>query len=158
MSRRSLADSALVSRVLGIEVRAGVAVSDPALVPLQRRELVARCAVCAAGFVLAAFWGTLLPLALSGLSGWDHFARRRRSVLAATENGLHLISIRGQKAELVRDWKVDVEARLILHADRPEVPLELPQWVGVVYGADIERAEQTIRAGGGELVRVIRSD
>ena len=95
---------------------------------------------------------------MSGLSGWDHFARRRRSVLAATENGLHLISIRGQKAELVRDWKVDVEARLILHADRPEVPLELPQWVGVVYGADIERAEQTIRAGGGEPVRVIRSD
>ena len=117
MSRRSLADSALLSRVLGTEVRAGVTVSDPCLVPAQRRELVARCALCAVGFVLASLWGTLLPLAISVLAGWDHFARRRRSVLAATATGLHLISVRGQRAELVRNWEVDVEARLILHTD-----------------------------------------
>ena len=73
MSRRSLADTALLSRVLGTEIRAAVAVGDPDLLPLQRRELVARCAVCAAGFVLASLWGTLLPLAISVLSGWDHF-------------------------------------------------------------------------------------
>jgi len=158
MSRRSLADSALLSRVLGTEVRAGVTVSDPCLVPAQRRELVARCALCAVGFVLASLWGTLLPLAISVLAGWDHFARRRRSVLAATATGLHLISVRGQRAELVRDWEVDVEARLILHTDKPEVPLELPEWTGVIHGADIERAERTIRAGGGEPVRLIRSD
>ena len=158
MSRRSLADTALLSRVLGTEIRAAVDVGDPDLLPLQRRELVARCAVCAAGFVLASLWGTLLPLAISVLSGWDHFARRRRSLLAATASGLHLVSIRGRKAELIRHWEVDVEARLILHTDRPEVPLELPEWVGVVYGADIEGAERTIRAGGGEPVRLIRSD
>ncbi|MDG2023834.1 MAG: hypothetical protein P8J75_05140 [Actinomycetota bacterium] len=158
MSRRSLADSALLSRVLGTEVRAGVTVSDPCLVPAQRRELVARCALCAVGFVLASLWGTLLPLAISVLAGWDHFARRRRSVLAATATGLHLISVRGQRAELVRNWEVDVEARLILHTDKPEVPLELPEWTGVIHGADIERAERTIRAGGGEPVRLIRSD
>lgn len=158
MSRRSLADSALLSRVLGTEVRAGVTVSDPCLVPAQRRELVARCALCATGFVLASLWGTLLPLAISVLAGWDHFARRRRSVLAATATGLHLISVRGQRAELVRNWEVDVEARLILHTDKPEVPLELPEWTGVIHGADIERAERTIRAGGGEPVRLIRSD
>ena len=117
MSRRSLADSALLSRVLGTEVRAGVTVSDPCLVPAQRRELVARCALCAVGFVLASLWGTLLPLAISVLAGWDHFARRRRAVLAATATGLHLISVRGQRAELVRNWEVDVEARLILHTD-----------------------------------------
>ena len=158
MSRHSLADSALLSRVLGTEVRAGVTVSDPCLVPAQRRELVARCALCAVGFVLASLWGTLLPLAISVLAGWDHFARRRRSVLAATATGLHLISVRGQRAELVRNWEVDVEARLILHTDKPEVPLELPEWTGVIHGADIERAERTIRAGGGEPVRLIRSD
>jgi hypothetical protein len=158
VSRRSLADTALLSRVLGTEIRAAVAVGDPDLLPLQRRELVARCAVCAAGFVLASLWGTLLPLAISVLSGWDHFARRRRSLLAATASGLHLVSIRGRKAELIRHWEVDVEARLILHTDRPEVPLELPEWVGVIYGADIEGAERTIRAGGGEPVRLIRSD
>ena len=158
MSRRSLADSALLSRVLGTEIRAGVTVSDPCLVPAQRRELVARCALCAVGFVLASLWGTLLPLAISVLAGWDHFARRRRSVLAATATGLHLISVRGQRAELVRNWEVDVEARLILHTDKPEVPLELPEWTGVIHGADIERAERTIRAGGGEPVRLIRSD
>ena len=158
MSRRSLADSALLSRVLGTEVRAGVTVSDPCLVPAQRRELVARCALCAVGFVLASLWGTLLPLAISVLAGWDHFARRRRSVLAATATGLHLISVRGQRAELVRNWEVDVEARLILHTDKPEVPLELPEWTGVIHGADIERAERTIRAGGGAPVRLIRSD
>ena len=158
MSRRSFADSALLSRVLGTEVRAGVTVSDPCLVPAQRREPVARCCLCAAGFVLASLWGTLLPLAMSVLAGWDHFTRRRRSVLAATATGLHLVSIRGQRAELVRDWKVDVEARLILRTDRPEVPLELPEWTGVIHGADIERAERTIRAGGGEPVRLIRSD
>ena len=158
MSRRSLADSALLSRVLGTKVRAGVTVSDPCLVPAQRRELVARCALCAVGFVLASLWGTLLPLAISVLAGWDHFARRRRSVLAATATGLHLISVRGQRAELVRNWEVDVEARLILHTDKPEVPLELPEWTGVIHGADIERAERTIRAGGGEPVRLIRSD
>ena len=158
MSRRSLADSALLSRVLGTEVRAGVTVSDPCLVPAQRRELVARCALCAVGFVLASLWGTLLPLAISVLAGWDHFARRRRSVLAATATGLHLVSVRGQRAELVRNWEVDVEARLILHTDKPEVPLELPEWTGVIHGADIERAERTIRAGGGEPVRLIRSD
>jgi hypothetical protein len=99
-----------------------------------------------------------LPLAISVLAGWDHFARRRRSVLAATATGLHLISVRGQRAELVRNWEVDVEARLILHTDKPEVPLELPEWTGVIHGADIERAERTIRAGGGEPVRLIRSD
>lgn len=158
MSRRSLADSALLSRVLGTEVRAGVTVSDPCLVPAQRRELVARCALCATGFVLASLWGTLLPLGISVLAGWDHFARRRRSVLAATATGLHLVSVRGQRAELVRNWEVDVEARLILHTDKPEVPLELPEWTGVIHGADIERAERTIRAGGGEPVRLIRSD
>jgi hypothetical protein len=158
MSRRSLADSALLSRVLGTEIRAGVTVSDPCLVPVQRKELVARCALCAAGFVLASLWETLLPLAVSALAGWDHFARRRRSVLAATASGLHLVSIRGQRAELVRDWKVNVEARLILRTDRPEVPLELPEWVGIIHGADIERAERTIRAGGGEPVRLIRDD
>jgi hypothetical protein len=59
---------------------------------------------------------------------------------------------------LVRDWKVNVEARLILRTDRPEVPLELPDWVGIIHGADIERAERTIRAGGGEPVRLIRDD
>ena len=158
MSRRSLADSALLSRVLGTEIRAGVTVSDPCLVPVQRRALVARCALCAAGFVLASLLETLLPLAVSVLAGWDHFARRRRSVLAATASGLHLVSIRGQRAELVRDWKVNVEARLILRTDRPEVPLEIPEWVGIIHGEDIERAERTIRAGGGEPVRLIRDD
>ena len=158
MSRRSLADSALLCRVLGTEIRAGVAVSDPALVSLQRWELAARSAVCASGFVLAASLGTLLPLVISAAAGWDHFARRRRSVLVATASGLHLVSIRGQKAHPVRHWTVDVEARLILHPDRPEVPLELPEWIGVIYGADIERAERTIREAGGEPVRMIRND
>ena len=60
MSRRSLADTALLTRLLGTEVRSGFAISDPDLVPLQRKELIARSAVCALGFVLAASWGTLL--------------------------------------------------------------------------------------------------
>ena len=93
MSRRSLADTALLTRLLGTEVRSGFAVGDPALAPLQRKELILRSAICALGFVLAASWGTLLPLAISVFAGWDHFARRRRSVLVATELGLHLVAI-----------------------------------------------------------------
>ena len=108
--------------------------------------------------MLAASWGTLLPLAISVFAGWDHFARRRRSVLVATELGLHLVAIRGQKTTLTREWKVDVEARLILRPDNPEVPLELPGWVGVIHGADIERAERSIRDGGGEPVRLVSDD
>ena len=158
MSSRAIPDSALLQRLLGTEVRSGVAIGDPELLPLQRKELIFRSAVCALGFVLAASWGTLLPLTLSVLAGWDHFARRRRSVLAATEIGLHLVTIRGQKTTLRREWKVDVEARLILRPDNPEVPLELPGWIGVIHGADIERAERSIRDGGGEPVRVIRND
>ncbi len=95
---------------------------------------------------------------LSLLAGWDHFARRRRSVLVASEIGLHLVAIRGQKTTLKREWKVDVEARLILRPENPEVPLELPGWVGVIHGADIERAERSIRDGGGEPLRIIRDD
>jgi hypothetical protein len=158
VSRRSLADSALLKRLLGTEIRSGFAISDPDLVPLQRKELIARSAICALGFVLAASWGTLLPLALSVFAGWDHFARRRRSVLVATEFGLHLVAIRGQKTTLTREWTVDVEARLILRPDNPAVPLELPGWVGVIHGADIERAERSVRDGGGEPVRHISDD
>lgn len=158
MRRRGVSDSALLRQLLGTEVRSGVAVGDPDLLPLQRKELIARSAVCALGFVLAASWGTLLPLTLSVLAGWDHFARRRRSVLAASEIGLHLIAIRGQKTTLKREWKADIEARLILRPDNPEVPLELPGWVGVIHGADIERAERSIRDGGGEPVRIIKKD
>jgi len=158
VSRRSLTDAALSTRLLGTEVRSGFAISDPALVPLQRKELVVRSAICALGFVLAASWGTLLPLAISVFAGWDHFARRRRSVLVATELGLHLVAIRGQKTTLTREWKVDVEARLILRPDNPEVPLQLPGWVGVIHGADIERAERSIRDGGGEPVRLVSDD
>mgnify|MGYP001162253600 CR=1 FL=1 len=158
MRRRALSDSALLQQLLSAEVRSGVAVGDPDLLPLQRKELIARSAVCALGFVLAASWGTLLPLSLSLLAGWDHFARRRRSVLVASEIGLHLVAIRGQKTTLKREWKVDVEARLILRPENPEVPLELPGWVGVIHGADIERAERSIRDGGGEPLRIIRDD
>ena len=156
MKRRPLADRALVGRALKTEIRSGFNVSDPELVPRQRRELVARCAVCAAGFVLAAAWGTLIPLTLSLFSGWDHFARRQRSVLVATESGLHLVRIRGQKARLITDWPLDAEARLVLNPGKPEVPLQLPGWAGVIHGADIERAERTIRDGGGDPVRVIQ--
>ena len=158
MRRRGVSDSALLRQLLVTEVRSGVAVGDPDLLPLQRKELIARSAVCALGFVLAASWGTLLPLTLSVLAGWDHFARRRRSVLAASEIGLHLIAIRGQKTTLKREWKADIEARLILRPDNPEVPLELPGWVGVIHGADIERAERSIRDGGGEPLRIIKKD
>ena len=158
MRRRGVSDSALLRQLLGTEVRSGVAVGDPERRPLQRKELRARSAVCALGFVLAASWGTLLPLTLSVIAGWDHFARRRRSVLAASEIGLHLIAIRGQKTTLRREWKADIEARLILRPDNPEVPLELPGWVGVIHGADIERAERSIRDGGGEPVRIIKKD
>ena len=90
MSRRSLADRALVAQILSEEVRSGVAISDPALVSTQKKELIVRSAICTLGFLLAASWSTLLPLALSVLAGWDHFARRRRSVLVATKVGLHL--------------------------------------------------------------------
>ena len=72
-----------------------------------------------------------LPLALSLLAGWDHFARRRRSVLVATKAGLHLVAIRGQRASLSHEWGVDTEARLLLRPDKPEVPLELPGWTGM---------------------------
>ena len=144
MSRRSLADTALLTRLLGTEVRSGFAISDPDLVPLQRKELIARSAVCALGFVLAASWGTLLPLAISAFAGWDHFARRRRSVLVATKIGLHLVAIRGQKTTLTREWKVDVEARLILRPDNPEVPLELAGWVGVIRGADMSERKDLV--------------
>ena len=41
MSRRSLADTALSTRLLGTEVRSGFAVGDPALAPFQRKELIA---------------------------------------------------------------------------------------------------------------------
>ena len=98
------------------------------------------------------------PLALSLLAGWDHFARRRRSVLVATKAGLHLVAIRGQRASLSHEWGVDTEARLMLRPDKPEVPLELPGWTGMLHGADIERAERTIRDGGGEPVRELRAD
>ena len=158
MRRRGVSDSALLRQLLGTEVRSGVAIGDPDLLPLQRKELIIRSAVCALGFVLAASWDTLLPLTLSVLAGWDHFARRRRSVLAASEIGLHLIAIRGQKTTLRREWKADIEARLILRPDNPEVPLELPGWVGVIHGADIERAERSIRDGGGEPLRIIKKD
>ena len=158
MRHRGVPDSALLRQLLGTEVRSGVAIGDPDLLPLQRKELIIRSAVCALGFVLAASWGTLLPLTLSVLAGWDHFARRRRSVLAASEIGLHLIAIRGQKTTLKREWKADIEARLILRPDNPEVPLELPGWVGVIHVADIERAERSIRDGGGEPVRIIKND
>ena len=158
MRHRGVPDSALLRQLLGTEVRSGVAIGDTDLLPLQRKELIIRSAVCALGFVLAASWGTLLPLTLSVIAGWDHFARRRRSVLAASEIGLHLIAIRGQKTTLRREWKADIEARLILRPDNPEVPLELPGWVGVIHGADIERAERSIRDGGGEPVRIIKKD
>ena len=158
MNRRSLADRALVARVLSNEVRSGVTISDPSLVSIQKKELIARSAVCALGFVLAASWSTLLPLFLSLLAGWDHFARRRRSVLVATKAGLHLIAIRGQSASLSREWGVDTEARLVLQPGKPEVPLELPGWTGILHGADIERAERTIRDSGGEPVRELRND
>ena len=158
MSRRSLADRALVAQILSEEVRSGVAISDPALVSTQKKELIVRSAICALGFVLAASWSTLLPLALSVLAGCDHFARRRRSVLVATKVGLHLVAIRGQRASLRCEWGVDTEARLVLHPSKPEVPLELPGWTGVLHGADIERAERTIRDGGGEPVRELRAD
>ena len=158
MSRRSLADRALVAQILSEEVRSGVAISDPALVSTQKKELIVRAAICALGFVLAASWSTLLPLALSVLAGWDHFARRRRSVLVATKAGLHLVAIRGQRASLSCEWGVDTEARLVLHPSKPEVPLELPGWTGILHGAAIERAERTIRDGGGEPVRELRAD
>ena len=157
MNRRSLADRALVARILDSEVRSGVAISDPALVSVQRKELLARSAICALGFVLAASWGTLLPLVLSVVAGWDHVARRRRSVLVATATGLHLVAIRGQRASLTNKWGADVEARLVLQPDNPEVPLELPGWTGVLHGADIDRAERPVRDSGGETVRVIRA-
>jgi len=158
MNRRSLADRALVAQILTNEVRSGVAISDPALVSTQKKELIARSAICALGFVLAASWSTLLPLVLSLLAGWDHFARRRRSVLVATKAGLHLVAIRGQSASLSCEWGVDTEARLVLRPGKPEVPLELPGWIGILHGADIERAERTIRDSGGEPVRELRAD
>ena len=45
-----------------------------------------------------------------------------------------------------------------LRPDNPEGPLELPGWVGVIHGADIERAERSIRDGGGEPVRLVSDD
>ena len=88
-----------------------------------------------------------------------HFLSRSRQALVATRNGLHLVIASARRAGAVAEWPGHLGAELVLRPGEPDVTVVIDGWRGIASGLDIDALEATVRAAGGEPLRIVdRSD
>jgi hypothetical protein len=149
-SRADRAEATLGTSVLG-----GVEVSTESFRRSQRGVLVARALLFALGFVVAAVGGLAWVMLSIGAVA-HHFLFRTRQVLLATGDGLAVVTSTRNSCRLERAWPRGVPAKLYLTAGDPVADLSIDEWTARVSGIDLQSAEETIRAAGGEPVRSVR--
>ncbi len=146
--------AARAAEVIGAELIAGAEISTDAFRRLQRGSLAVRASVFASGFVLAATVG-LGWVVLSFGAVAHHFVSRSRQAVVSTRNGLHLVIASSRRAAVVAEWPALRGAELILRPGEPDIAIVIDEWRGRASGLDIEAIEATIRAAGGEPLRVV---
>ncbi|MDG2111669.1 MAG: hypothetical protein P8N02_03535 [Actinomycetota bacterium] len=144
----------LTGEALGAELLAGAEVTSDAFRRSQRLAFAVRGLVFAAGFALALTFGLgWVLLALAAVA--HHFLYRTRQALVATDTGLHLVTSGPRSTHRQRHWTARPSAQLTLRPGNPTIEIELDDWVGQTTGLDLDNVEATIRAAGGEPLRVI---
>jgi hypothetical protein len=143
-----------IEQALGAETVDVVEVTTAAFQRSQRTVLVTRIAVFALGFALAFTVGVGWVVLSFGAVA-HHFLQRSRQVLVATESGLHLVTVGPRSAQIVRQWTGATEATLTLRPGAPDIELTIDEWAARVSGVHLDSLESTIRAGGGEPLRVV---
>ncbi len=148
-----------------------VAVRDREWLKQRRWSIASHGTVIALGIVMIQALGVGWVLVL--LASVVHlviFSPRR--VLLATTKGLLVVEIRATRVEPVAQIPLGAAAALTLRQDEPQVQLEIfiqasPEqsdlaqpgvllWEGTFDGNDLKLAEEVIRDGGGEPVRIKR--
>ena len=146
------------AQALGAELISGAGVTTEDFRRVQRGALAVRAALFGSGFILGATVGLGWVVLSFGAVG-HHFLSRSRQALVATRNSLHLVIAAARRAGAVAEWPGHLGAELVLRPGEPDVTVVIDGWRGIASGLDIEALEATVRAAGGEPLRIVdRSD
>ena len=139
---------------LGRELLAGAEVSTEAFRRSQRLALGVRIAVFCTGFAVA-FVSGLGWVLLSIGAVVHHLMYRTRQAMVATENQLHLVTSSSRTTRVTHGWPGHVGATLRMTPGEPDIVVTVDDWEGRVSGLDLDPVESTIRAAGGEPLRIV---
>lgn len=150
----SASRAASVASAVGAGLEAGVEISTEAFRRSQRRSLAIRGLVFAVGFAAAFLYG--LGWVVVALGAVVHyFVFRTRQAVVATHHELIAVTSRRSSATVDGRWPGTIGAELVLRPGEPDVELHLGTLVARLSGIDLAAAETTIRAAGGEPLRVV---